>query len=54
LQYYPKNKPITKYNTHNINEIQRKINNRPRKNLKYEKPFEIFYNFVNRKVTFAS
>jgi len=53
-QYYPKNKPITKHNTHNINEIQRKINNRPRKNLNYEKPFEIFYNFVNRKVAFAS
>jgi len=53
-QYYPKNKPITKYNTHNINEIQRKINNRPRKNLNYEKPFEIFYNFVNREVAFAS
>jgi IS30 family transposase len=45
-QYYPKKQPINKYNTKNINEIQRKINNRPRKNLNYNKPFELFYKFV--------
>ncbi len=53
-QYYPKNKPINYENTKNINEIQRKINNRPRKNLNYNKPFEIFYKFVKNKVAFAS
>jgi len=35
-------------------EIQRIINNRPRKNLNYNKPFEIFYKFVNNNVAFAS
>ncbi len=53
-QYYPKNKPINNINTKNINEIQRKINNRPRKNLNYDKPFEVFYKFVNKKVAFAT
>ncbi len=31
-----------------------KINNRPRKNLNYEKPVDIFFNFVKPKVAFAS
>lgn len=53
-QYYPKNQEINKSNTKNINQIQIKINNRPRKNLNYDKPFELFYKFVNRKVAFAS
>ncbi len=48
-QYYPKNKPITKHNTKNIKEIQMKINSRPRKNLDYEKPFELFYKFINQE-----
>jgi len=30
-----------------------KINRRPRKNIGYEKPFELFYNFINQKVAFA-
>ena len=38
-QYYPKNKPINQNNTKNIKQIQMKINNRPRKNLDYDKPF---------------
>lgn len=53
-QYYPKNKPITNDNTINIKEIQMKINNRPRKNLDYEKPFEIFFKFVKQEIAFAS
>ena len=48
-QYYPKNQPITKHNTKNINEIQMKINNRPRKNLGFQKPYEVFFNFINQK-----
>ena len=53
-QYYPKNKPITKHNTKNISEIQMKLNNRPRKNIGYQKPYEIFFNFINQKIAFAS
>jgi IS30 family transposase len=36
-----------------IKQIQMKINRRPRKNLGFEKPFELFYNFINQKVVFA-
>ena len=31
-----------------------KINRRPRKNIGYDKPFELFYNYINLKVAFAS
>jgi IS30 family transposase len=53
-QYIPKNQQITKHNTLNLKEIQMKINNRPRKNLNFEKPVDVFYNFINAKVAFAS
>ena len=53
-QYIPKKTIINKDNTLNLKEIQMKINNRPRKNLNYEKPFQLFYKFVNRKVAFGS
>ena len=53
-QYIPKKSIINKLNTLKLKEIQRKMNRRPRKNLGYEKPFELFYNFINRKVAFAS
>ncbi len=53
-QYIPKKSIINKDNTLKLKEIQMKINRRPRKNLGYEKPFELFYNFINKKVAFAS
>ena len=53
-QYIPKNQIINQDNTLNIKEIQSKINKRPRKNLDFEKPVDIFYNFMNQKVAFAS
>lgn len=53
-QYYRKKEPITKLNTLNIKDIQYKLNRRPRKTLEYERPFKIFYNFVNKKVAFGS
>ena len=31
-----------------------KINRRPRKNLDFEKPLELFYNYINQNVAFAS
>ena len=52
-QYIPKNQTINEYNTMDIKQIQMKINRRPRKNLGYEKPFELFFNFINQKVAFA-
>ena len=53
-QYIPKNEIINEFNTLNLKEIQTKINNRPRKNLNFEKPVDIFYSFINNKVAFAS
>lgn len=37
-----------------MSEIQIKTNNRPRKNLGYQKPYELFFNFINQKIAFAS
>jgi len=53
-QYIPKKSIINHETTLNLKEIQMKINRRPRKNLGFEKPFELFYNFINRKIAFAS
>jgi IS30 family transposase len=52
-QYVLKKEIINKHNTMNLKQIQMKINRRPRKNLGFEKPFELFYNFINQKVAFA-
>jgi IS30 family transposase len=52
-QYIPKKQIINQSNTLNLNGIQKKINNRPRKNLGFEKPVNIFYNFINQKIAFA-
>lgn len=52
-QYIPKKSIFNHYNDLQINEIQYKINRRPRKNLNYENPKNIFYKFVNKKVAFA-
>jgi IS30 family transposase len=52
-QYIPKNQTINEYNMMDLKQIQMKINRRPRKNLAYEKPFELFFNFINKKVAFA-
>jgi len=53
-QYIPKKSIINIHNTMNIKEIQMKINIRPRKNLGFQQPFELFCNFINSKVAFAS
>lgn len=53
-QYIPKKSIFETYSEQNIKDIQYKINRRPRKNLNYETPKNIFYKFVNRKVAFAS
>lgn len=52
-QYYPKKEIIDELNTKNIKQIQYKINRRPRKDLEFKRPVEIFYKFVNDKVAFA-
>lgn len=53
-QYYPKKEIINKEKTMKIKEIQRKINKRPRKILGFNKPVELFFNFINQKFAFAS
>ncbi len=35
-------------------EIQYKLNRRPRKNLNFDNPKNIFYNFVNNNVAFGN
>lgn len=52
-QYIPKKSIFNHYNDLQIYEIQYKINRRPRKNLNYDNPKNIFYKFVNKKVAFA-
>jgi len=53
-QYYPKKTLINEEKTLNINEVQIKINRRPRKKLGFDKPVELFYNFINPNFAFAS
>ena len=53
-QYIPKKQIIDKHNTQDLRKIQVKLNNRPRKNLNFEKPVKLFYNFINQKVAFAT
>ena len=53
-QYIPKKSIFETYNNQEIKEIQHKINRRPRKNLNYDNPKNLFYNFINQKVAFAT
>jgi IS30 family transposase len=53
-QYIPKKSIFETYNEQDIKDIQYKINRRPRKNLNYDSPKNLFYKFVNEKVAFAS
>lgn len=53
-QYIPKGMIINRENTNTLNQIQIKINRRPRKKLGFSKPYELFYNFINHNVAFAS
>lgn len=53
-QYIPKKSIFSMYNEQEIKEIQHKINRRPRKNLNYDNPKNLFYKFVNQNIAFAS
>ena len=53
-QYIPKKSIFNNYSNQKIKSIQHKINRRPRKNLNYDNPKNLFYKFVNQKVAFAS
>ena len=46
-QYIPKKTDINALDDKYIKEIQMKINKRPRKNLEYKNPKEIFYNLAS-------
>ena len=53
-QYIPKKSNFDNYSEQKIREIQYKINKRPRKNLNYDNPKNLFYKFVNSNVAFAT
>ena len=46
-QYIPKGTDISKIPHQEIKEIQYKINRRPRENINFKTPREMFYNFVS-------
>ena len=45
-QYIPKKLSIKNLYFNDLTKIQLKINNRPRKNLQFNSPSDIFYNFA--------
>jgi IS30 family transposase len=49
-QYFPKGTDFTQVSKDEINEVQRKLNDRPRKALNFYKPNEVFNNVVALKV----
>lgn len=53
-QYIPKDHDFDLYNDIDIKNIQYKINSRPRKNLNFMCPKDIFYLLLNKKIAFAS
>ena len=53
-QYIPKKSNFDNYNDLDIMEIQYKLNRRPRKNLNFDNPKNIFYKFVNNNVAFGN
>lgn len=53
-QYIQKKIKFEEYNELQIKNIQHKINRRPRKKLNFENPKNLFFNFVNKKVAFAT
>jgi len=53
-QYIPKKQTFDIYNDHAINEIQHKINRRPRKKLQFNNPKHVFYTNLDSIVALAS
>jgi IS30 family transposase len=49
-QYFPKKTNFNTLNNQQIKEIQYKINNRPRKNLNFYSPKELFFRFLQKKL----
>ena len=61
-QYVPKSSDISKYSDKYIQEVENKLNNRPRKNLNYQTPLEVlrennqfqiinYFDIINTKLT---
>ena len=50
-QYIPKKSNFNDYSVENIAEIQEKLNNRPRKTLKFDSPIQ---NLTKNKIAFQS
>lgn len=49
-QYFPKGTDFSQVSIDEIKEVQRRLNDRPRKVLNYDKPYEVFNNLVALKV----
>jgi len=49
-QYFPKGTDFTQVSEDEVNEVQRKLNDRPRKALNFYKPNEVFNNVVALKI----
>lgn len=52
-QYIPKKTDFKTINSHQIREVQYKLNRRPRKKLKYKPPLQLFFASLNKKVALA-
>ena len=52
-QYIPKETNLNTLNEQQIKDIQFKINNRPRENLMFYSPKEIFFRYLHNKVAFS-
>jgi len=48
-QYFPKKIPFDNITAHALSQVEKKINNRPRKCLGYETPFEVFSRSCKRR-----
>jgi len=53
-QYIPKKQDLDTINQHEINEVQYRINRRPRKKLRYHTPLEIFCRILPESVAFTN
>ena len=53
-QFIPKKTPLESFSDKQIYDIQKNINKRPRKDLNYKNPLNIFANFVSQKIALAT
>jgi IS30 family transposase len=52
-QYFPKNETLKNISQHYIFNVVEKLNNRPRKNLGFQTPKQVYYNYIYEKKKLA-